>query len=223
MAIARQGGDPAHRAREVILDHHISYSLCLPHRHTLRLDLPSSLPQPLTGQASSASWPDPAPASVLRVDSLSAWEPWPSWPLASSFSAIAEVFSGIQLLDFPAWAAASSDKRTRFISEDWEGRCRVQAGGEVRKRKKAWVTSKEESRLQIHAPAETHGRRLESRDMLPGGDESQRINKPQHLPPLPAQSPRAQPCSHLLPTEHGPSSHSCQTILPIVCSRHFSI
>ena len=122
-----------------------------------------------------------------------------------------------------AWAAASSDKRTRFISEDWEGRCRVQAGGEVRKRKKAWVTSKEESRLQIHAPAETHGRRLESRDTLPGGDESQRINKPQQLPPLPAQSPRAQPCSHLLPTEHGPSSHSCQTILPIVCSRHFSI
>lgn len=55
-------------------------------------------------------------------------------------------------MDFPAWAAASSDKRTWLISEDWEGRCRVQAGGEVRKRKKAWVTSKEETRLQIHAP-----------------------------------------------------------------------
>lgn len=71
-------------------------------------------------------------------------------------------------MDFPAGAAASSDKRTWFISEDWEGRFRVQAGGEVRKRKKACVTSKEETGLQIHAPGETHGRRLESRDTLPG-------------------------------------------------------
>lgn len=62
------------------------------------------------------------------------------------------------------------------------------------------------------------GESWRSRDT--SGDESQGTNKPQELPP-PALSPRAQPCSHLLPTEHGPGSLSCQTILPIVCGKTF--
>lgn len=39
---------------------------------------------PLTSQASSASWHDPAPISVTKIDSLSAWEPQPPWLLASA-------------------------------------------------------------------------------------------------------------------------------------------
>lgn len=74
------------------------YSFCLTPQASTRTQTeitspPASLPLPLTSQASSASWLDLVPTSMLKTDSLSALGPQPSWPLASSFPASQPGFS----------------------------------------------------------------------------------------------------------------------------------
>lgn len=199
LATARQEG--AYRAREVILDHHILYSLCPTLQTHTQIRSPF-LPSPasdLSGQfCLPGLWP---PVFQLKPRSsleFSSWIPQPGQQLH-----VTKEPGSFQ-------RTGKGDAGSKLGERSGRGR---KHGSQARKK----------LGFGYMYQGETHGRRLESRDMLPGGDESQQINKPQQLPPLPAQSPRAQPCSHLLPTEHGPSSLSCQTILPIICSRHFRI